>query len=1103
MKKIALILSAISLCSSIGIASSIYAFNKMYVNDSKVNISSEKENTEKDKTPIDYVSKSPILTQKTGPIISFGSKISALDWYGSTLWSFDFNDKKNNQYYPGENPKNHPKYVNRSFLNWSLDYENNILWVLTNSIEGRSETKPQNVLKIDSLTGEIIKCIPMKDDKPKDDWHYYYNIQVLESGNVLIYSQGNSNWGKNYLLDSKTYEFTFSDSKTKEWDQEIKNKMNTFLHNNANGQIRMLHTIPIMKNINIAIFCDFNDQHKINKGTGDLFLQLVDDNLKEITVNNSSLWSKMIHIPINVEDNKGYKSDNFSKTIYTRLDNKVYFTAWNKFFIFFPENDNGGGIKFKEFNLPHGKEKRILSYTMDVNENLFVKYWDDTHIYKYTITGETPENMKIDTATYYDIGSNQEQLVKENANKYVLYNVSGYSGSIMMLSSKIYENLEHISDSVSEQDKNYLGIAVAIVPNKNNYLEGDSKGLLNTEKSFLKTSDFTIDDEILKTKMPSEITRNDLNISNGFLTNNKKVNDKNELLYPAFQLENIKDELGSFDVVANINQIPWFTNKLPTDAIPKTIKKSFDRKALKISEKVSWKKENELPYDFKNMLPSDVKTSDLNEYDLFQVSFNSRVVLETNGNQKYPKKTYIINGKNDDDGTITIGIKYEYVPVSDEVNKLLTYQANQTFNIFKNNDEKQLFFAGSNSKAEPLQINKEINIKDVPQLKELSESSLLPSSFNGKDKNSFLQFINTNKSKGYPISRMEFNVEPNDNDGYLTIIAKYKDQTFRQKYIEFNKLNDYSFSTLDKKVINGKPFKTILPSSINDGNVIEDLIQYSGFNSSDFNINLFPNDEKGILNIKIELNRDYSKTLGNKFGFSNYFLEKQYNEFMTTSEYNNKFNITFRENGDKQLANIKKYTLQAIQQKINSNEGLVIENTKYDNLNDLVEELFVKNKGTNIPKNWGKNNKITTKMAFNNQAGAMNLSISIDKSLLDGYESNLNYVISYSGFANGNIDETGESLSFIDQSLLKNIVTEIQDMKASQMAEWLKTKSNLLRIIFTYSGQYVDFIQKDEYKLITQTNDAYGEITITIKFTGKLDNNNSLSEYSVQYNLYH
>lgn len=94
------------------------------------------ENTTKSEIiPYDFVYKTPILTQSTGPIISYGSTITSLDWFGAKRWQINLLDPQYAKYFPGgkNDVNNYVHYTNRAFVNWSLDQKNNLLWILTNS----------------------------------------------------------------------------------------------------------------------------------------------------------------------------------------------------------------------------------------------------------------------------------------------------------------------------------------------------------------------------------------------------------------------------------------------------------------------------------------------------------------------------------------------------------------------------------------------------------------------------------------------------------------------------------------------------------------------------------------------------------------------------------------------------------------------------------------------------------------------------------------------------------------------------------------------------------------------------------------------------------
>lgn len=67
-----------------------------------------------------------------------------------------------------------------------------------------------------------------------------------------------------------------------------------------------------------------------------------------------------------------------------------------------------------------------------------------------------------------------------------------------------------------------------------------------------------------------------------------------------------------------------------------------------ISNKVSWKiLSTSTDYDFLNMLPSMITYSDLSNLDPFQTSFQSQTIVDSQGKQLYPKKTYTVGATDD------------------------------------------------------------------------------------------------------------------------------------------------------------------------------------------------------------------------------------------------------------------------------------------------------------------------------------------------------------------------------------------------------------------------------------------------------------------------
>ena len=295
---------------------------------------------------------------------------------------------------------------------------------------------------------------------------------------------------------------------------------------------------------------------------------------------------------------------------------------------------------------------------------------------------------------------------------------------------------------------------------------------------------------------------------------------------------------------------------------------------------------------------------------------------------------------------------------------MLTYSTTHEYEIFKSSDTGQFMFMGS-TKSSDSENNQTVDISSVPQLKNLLTAGTLPSSFdylnnlNDSTNSSFLPFVNTSLSKGYPISKMNFNVKSDDTNGTLTITAKMpsgyspdkKDHTYSITYTGLNKKESYSFKFKNPTTIDGIEIKNMLPSSIDEGQIIKNFIDYKGFYSNDFNVILSPDDKNGNLNVQINLNPNYASPIGNQNGFSNYTISQSFTGFMTTSEYNSRYSITFKGDDDAGLLNLKNIQAKEIETAFSSNtpKGLTINNIKYDNLNDFVQKLLVSSSGSSIP----------------------------------------------------------------------------------------------------------------------------------------------------------
>lgn len=229
-----------------------------------------------------------------------------------------------------------------------------------------------------------------------------------------------------------------------------------------------------------------------------------------------------------------------------------------------------------------------------------------------------------------------------------------------------------------------------------------------------------------------------------------------------------------------------------------------------------------------------------------------------------------------------------------------------------------------------------INVNNVPQLKNLLTAGTLPSSFDylnnlsDSTNSSFLPFVNTSSSKGYPISKMKFSVSSDDINGTLTITATMPSQyspdknshTYSIKYTGLNQKTSYSFNFKSPTTIDGVSIKNILPSSVDEGQIIKNFIDYKGFYSNDFSVILTPDDKNGNLNVQIKLNPNYANVIGNQNGFTNYTITQNFTGFMTTNEYNSRFSIDFKSDDDVGLLDLKNIQAKEIETAFGTNGNI-------------------------------------------------------------------------------------------------------------------------------------------------------------------------------------
>lgn len=730
---------------------------------------------------------------------------------------------------------------------------------------------------------------------------------------------------------------------------------------------------------------------------------------------------------------------------------------------------------------------------------------------------------------------------------FLIYNVYGYTGQLMMINAKYNPYInnsdnENIRPTDEENEGLLYGLAIAVIPNASNNVYGDYKGLLNTSNSFQKPADFSISESILNTKLPGEITKQDIQLMNDVFFKN---NDSKP-----FIISDINDESGTFKITANLYKIPWFATSLPNDSTLKVVSYTFDgkgsnKKAQQIKNKVSWKVLNSsTDYDFMNTLPSKISVNDIQVFDPFQASFQSQTIVSSEGKQLYPKSTYEIESTNDESEEIKIKVTYKYVIMSATYTngsnniaykfgsksiieqQVLTYVSKQTYIIFKKYETSAFRFTGTDSKSTD---NNEISIdtSKVPELRYLLSANTLPSSFTNLNNSSdssnsnFLPFINTSSSKGYPISKMKFNVTADDKEGTLDISATIptsyspdnKEHTFKVKYTGLNKTTEYKFNFKDKvSSVFQIDIKNVLPSSIDKGDVFRDFITYSGFNSNDLTVSLFPNDITGTITVQVNLNRNYASIIGNSgHGFTNYIASKTYTGFMNTSEYNTRFSVDFVSDSDSKLFNLKSRQAQEIITAFGNNgtggsNSLIVDNVKYTNLKEFVEKLLVQSKGTSIPSNWNDNSNIKVDVYVDNSLGLASFYVMIPKTEMLGATSDLNLVVTYSGFAKGNVVTTSDNFSFVSNVMLKNhliankslIEEQWNNFTTSTFASWIN--ENVDKIISYKTGEYITKLSSNQYNVTTVTNELQGTVTVTINF-GNMKNSSYLSEYSIQNTL--
>ncbi|BAC44057.1 conserved hypothetical protein [Malacoplasma penetrans HF-2] len=1118
-KKISLAITSSILSIAAGISIALPISQDAIRNSSISSISSSNQATTTSKViPSEVNDQNANISTKNGPVTFMGNTITALDWFGNELWSIDFA-----KYVPDKNGTidgvTYDGSWGRAWYNWDYDRNNDTIWVLG---FWSSSNKKQPLFQIKASDGSFTKH---EIDYSKITGlgsvavnTAYRFVSALGSGKIMIYGGAGSTYNAKGIL----YDPTSKISSLIEGNSS--NNTILPLGNSSYGSSYkwyFFNLIPIASNRNIVEVVNFTTQAGItgdgaaNHANYNVYFLLVDDNLNMVyDSSSSSQWAKPVEV---AQGMSGYRNSKITpqRDYYSLLDGKVVTVVYNTAIII-----DGKSSDTKIGTFPMTDSKWIKSWAFDSNQNLYFKFKDEKIIYKvsgsaWDTLGSNLKNEAISPNRYLDLAGVGE--VNKYADDLIIYNVYGYTGQLMMINS-IYNANVNTSNSTTitpdSNDSNY-GLAFGVTQNKTNQNEGDYVGILNGPSSILKASDFELSDSAKSSKIPSEITKEDIVESNGFM---KTSSD--------FKITSMNDTTGDITIECQLYQIPWFTTTLPDDISPKTVTKTY-KTDKKIADKTSWKTLSvSTDYDFLNMKPSTIKKEDIDNLDPFQVSFQSQIITDRNGQQLYPKKTYGFSDAKDSDGTIKVTVKYEYIPMgityTGNASEVKSYTTNTTYKVFDSSMTAAFNFLGQNNNSQTT-----VDIRQVSELKNLLSANTLPSSFSSLNTSTdstnsgFLQFVNTNTSKGYPISKMNFTVTADDNAGTLKISGTMpaqnspnsRQETFTVTYTNLNKSSNYNFSFKNVTQIGTQNINSILPSAVTDGDIINNFISYTGFSSNDFSITKTVDDENGTLTVAINLDKNYAQAIGNgTVGFSNYSATRTFSGFMTKDQYNQRFDVQFVSDSDTKLLQLKQMQVTEIYQTFNSNpsSSLTVGSQTYTNLKDLIEKLLIQSKGTSIPSDWATNDKITATMHYDNAQGTISFYVKIDKSLVDGSNSDINLVVNYTGFVKGNVDSTSDNLSFVADNMLESYLIsngdttedDFKNFNPTTFAEWLKAKDNemALKLISYKSGEYVTYLSSNKYKLSVIANETQRTVSIFINFD-KLTNDKSLTEYSVTYTI--
>ncbi len=1047
----------------------------------------------------------PKLSSRNGPIVFWLNKITSLDWFGAERWTLSM--QTDVQFSDGFQPFKNIGDGNTNWVRWWLNFEldkvNDILYVLSNAKGGQK----QYAIAIDVQTGKLIDYyetaeVTSGSASSKVHSNAFFQIRVLKNGNLAFLGKAGHVASGDVdvidVVDIKTKQVTRYNGNI---DNNIAPRPTATIqgHDYSRSTNIMFNLIPIADNRNLLAYYNLTsrsgtqDDKGAAGGTSEVRFILVDDHMNTIP-NATNGWNNESKLVTNAITGTRNSTITPQCDYHVLLDGRIVTVIYDKLVVIDPTDSNNPKLSISALE----EDKWIESWSFDSNETLFFKERNGTNIKQVKLD---PDKSNINNpnhviSQYYNLADSPIQDIRDTASSLILYNVYGYIGQIMLINCyyRAWIDYKNVPDQTQIADNKY-GLAVAITSNPNATGQGDTKGLLNTDNAFLKSSDFTISQEILNKKLPSEITREDLTFLNGaFLTKNTTKNEDGSLKYEPFVKNKIDDLNKTLQVTLNLDQIPWFVTdgQMPSSIVPLKITKEFTTNT-EISSRFSWKNVDQEDYDFKNTLPSKMTIADIERVSPFVSTLTSQRQI-INGSS-YPKTEYVIKETNDTEGKIKIEAIYKYLPMelSAYENNLKEYKSEREYTIFKSTDSKQITFVG----------NANTDVSQIPELKEIKESNILPSSFVGASQQEYLKFIDINNSKGYPLSKMNITAVPNDVEGTLTINidpSNYDSslQNHTKTYTGLNRTATYSLRFKDSQ---GSIKTNYLPSEINEELFYQNFLTFNGFDSSDFELQLYPNDVTGALTANIILIGNYPNgpTANSDFKFENnqWIARRTFTGFKNVDDYNKEYQLSFKENSDSSLYELQRLTPSEIKTKLESTNGLTINGQNYKSVKNLVE-LFVSSKGIKLPDISSSNN-VNVNMYINNGGGEITWSITFTN--LEGYPNPITFLHTMSGFAKGNDVATPDVLTFKNSNQLKLSHSNYFNMLPSQIKSMLENNNQLINEFFLNppTGGYFTAISNNNFTLDIVANDTRGTLNIKIKFV-KNDTNNIHKDSLLEYN---